>query len=111
MMGSAYKNKAVQLLLDGVLDYLPNPAERHNYALDADEGEKEVGTEHKRMKEGRELVIWRVGEGEGESEGESEWERGVNLMLDDGERRSCWMRRKIEIERERKREKREERRE
>lgn len=42
MMGSAYKNKAVQLLLNGVVDYLPSPAERHNYALDADDGEKEV---------------------------------------------------------------------
>eukprot|EP00291_Cryptomonas_curvata_P017328 CAMPEP_0172162286 /NCGR_PEP_ID=MMETSP1050-20130122/6585_1 /TAXON_ID=233186 /ORGANISM="Cryptomonas curvata, Strain CCAP979/52" /LENGTH=703 /DNA_ID=CAMNT_0012832255 /DNA_START=306 /DNA_END=2416 /DNA_ORIENTATION=- len=42
MMGSAYKNKAVQLLLNGVVDYLPNPAERQNFALDADQDEKEV---------------------------------------------------------------------
>jgi len=41
-VGSAYKNKGVQLLLDGVASYLPDPTEVRNIALDLDNGEKEV---------------------------------------------------------------------
>lgn len=41
-LGSAYKNKAVQALLDGVLAYLPNPTEVENYAHDLDNEEAKV---------------------------------------------------------------------
>ncbi len=42
MMGSAYKNKGVQILLDAVTYYLPNPTERENYALDQNNNEEKV---------------------------------------------------------------------
>lgn len=39
LMGSAYKNKGVQLLLDAVCRYLPSPLDVTNEALDLDRGE------------------------------------------------------------------------
>jgi len=41
-VGSAYKNKGVQILLDGVQRYLPDPTEVKNIALDLDKNEAEV---------------------------------------------------------------------
>ncbi len=41
-MGSAYKNRGVQLLLDGVNRYLPSPGEVQNVALDLSKGESEM---------------------------------------------------------------------
>jgi elongation factor G len=40
--GSAYKNRGVQKLLDGVTNYLPNPTEKPNTGLDLDKGEEKV---------------------------------------------------------------------
>ncbi|HKK99965.1 MAG TPA: elongation factor G [Desulfotignum sp.] len=41
-LGSAYKNKAVQPLLDAVLDFLPAPVDIHNEAIDLDNNEESV---------------------------------------------------------------------
>lgn len=40
--GSAYKNRGVQKLLDGVTNYLPNPTEVTNEGLDQDNNEEKV---------------------------------------------------------------------
>mmetsp|Transcript_9789 Transcript_9789/g.15033 ORF Transcript_9789/g.15033 Transcript_9789/m.15033 type:complete len:750 (+) Transcript_9789:146-2395(+) len=41
-MGSAFKNKGVQPLLDGVVSYLPSPKEKENFALDTKNNEEKV---------------------------------------------------------------------
>jgi len=42
LMGSAYKNKGVQLLLDAIVRFLPDPSEVENTAQDLDHGKKEI---------------------------------------------------------------------
>ncbi|CAO0799173.1 unnamed protein product [Mucor circinelloides] len=42
LMGSAFKNTAVQPLLNAIVEYLPNPTEVTNTALDISKGEEKV---------------------------------------------------------------------
>jgi elongation factor G len=42
LVGSAYKNKGVQKLLDGVVRYLPDPTEVTNEAVDLDKNEQRI---------------------------------------------------------------------
>ena len=46
MCGSAYKNKGIQTLLDGICSYLPNPKEVENIAHDQKNDEAKVILEH-----------------------------------------------------------------
>jgi elongation factor G len=42
LLGTAYKNKGIQPLLDAVVDFLPSPEEAENCALDIDDNHREV---------------------------------------------------------------------
>jgi len=42
MIGSAYKNKGIQPLLDAINEYLPAPLDVDNFALDIDKNEEEI---------------------------------------------------------------------
>ena len=45
-LGSAYKNKGVQPLLDAVIDYMPAPEDAQNIAIDLDKDQEQVVLSH-----------------------------------------------------------------
>jgi elongation factor G len=47
LMGSAYRNKGIQTLLDAVVHYLPNPAEVENFAIDLESEDQKIPLEPK----------------------------------------------------------------
>lgn len=46
LIGTAYRNKGVQRLLDATIAYLPGPTDITNYAYDVEAGDKEVELSH-----------------------------------------------------------------
>lgn len=46
LIGTAYRNKGVQRLLDAIIAYLPAPTDVTNYAYDVEAGDKEVELSH-----------------------------------------------------------------
>lgn len=46
LIGTAYRNKGVQRLLDAIIAYLPAPIDVTNYAYDVEAGDKEVELSH-----------------------------------------------------------------
>ena len=65
MMGSAFKNRGVQELLDGVVHYLPDPTEKRNEAILVKDGEEQADKVTLRTdpKEGLVLLAYKLEDG------------------------------------------------
>ncbi len=64
MIGSAYKNKGVQRLLDGVIDFLPSPYDKPNVAIDlADESGETKVTLHNDIDKPTTLLAFKLEDG------------------------------------------------